>query len=149
MNDSKKPIIIVFSVIVVAGIALAGFFYWSARYTKPDIPFTGMSTGIDQPAAKNPFSLEAKIFPSSPRAGDQVEIEAKVKSNVSPHSRAVISFFADNEKLKEISGVVPPFQSVTTVEDWQAASGRHTIRVTVSSALGEIYTSQEIPLEIK
>lgn len=101
------------------------YFVWSASYTQPRFQFSDMGGGVIQPAGKDPFSLSVSLNPESPRDGDRVGIEALVKSNVSPHSRVVASFFVDGQKVKEVSGVIAPAPPPL----WCTSGQPHEVRI--------------------
>ena len=111
---------------------------------------------IDVPGARQeldaqtlPFALRVDVQPEGPAAGQRVKITAVVRSQTQPHARAVVRFYVDQEKVREISGALGPFQEATADYTWKASSGRHTVRVEVSSPSGVIYTNDERNLEVR
>ncbi len=152
MSDSmglqSKYLLIV--VVGVAAASIGGFVVWSSLSAQQiHTPISGMGEGLVQPASKNPFSLEVKLSSDSPKQGEDVEVRALVKSNVSPHSRVVVQFFVDGNKAKEVSGVIIPLGTESVVHNWLASRGTHMLQVVLSSPAGETYTSWEKNLNVQ
>lgn len=98
---------------------------------------------------EDPFALEASLSPEAPAPGEAVEISAQIKSQTFPHTRAVISFFVDGERIEQLSDVIPPFQTATASYAWIAVEGTHAIRIELASAAGVKFASWEGTLEVK
>lgn len=133
---------------VAAAVVLAFvFFPLSQGPAQPSLPNV-MNPERPISEGEAPFSIGVALSKESPVLGEEVEITATVKSQTSPHTRAAVLFFIDGEKVDEISGVIPPFQTGSTSYTWIASAGKHIVRVEVASVAGVTYDSWERSIEV-
>lgn len=97
-----------------------------------------------------PFALTVSLYPKSPVAGETAEINAEIKSRISPHARTSITFFVDGEEADQLSGtLIPPFETATAVFDWTASEGAHALRIELASAAGVVLATWERTVDVK
>lgn len=108
--------------------------------------FPGM--GERQVAGESPFALKVSLSSESPAPGEEVTINAQITSQTAPHARTKVSLYQNGEPVREVEGVIPPYQTETATFTWSAAKGVHTLKVVVASAVGVEFASWEETLEI-
>ena len=97
---------------------------------------------IDSQIEEGAFSVVLDLSQQA-KSGEEIELIATVTSNTAPHSRAVLTFFVDDDEIESMEGLIPPYQTSEAKITWLAESGEHKIKAVVSSAAGVVYDEDE------
>lgn len=112
-------------------IVLASFHGEMTPHRMPGMPFEREVTGEH-------FDMVATLPKVLPVAGKDLKVTFQVKSKTAPHTRLMLAFFVDGQKISSLEGVVPPYQSASTEFTWRTTPGRHRLAAKLSSALGVV-----------
>ena len=151
---------IIISLIIGVGVALVAvnFFQMQKPVDVKRMPHgpTGFDTnagmdmgmGTDRQLTSDVFDLDVNISPEKPKVDEEMKISAKITSKTAPHARTVVSFLVDGEKLEELQGVIPPFQSEVAEFTWQTEAGMHKLELVLASAVGIEFARWERTIDI-